>query len=168
METLRKALIVGALLGAGAGVGSALFVLVAPGEQRKQAMLKVGATGSPRWGGRAESPRAGGQDCEPPFPPAGDARARPAAQGGGGQDQRVSASHSAGGSGHARERGLEEELDGRRRREVSVSWDFHRGHWDLAPAQESEAAFLLRTPSGETRSRMPRPGLPEALGAAAG
>lgn len=43
METLRRSLIVGALLGAGAGVGSALFVLVSPGEQQKQAMLKVGA-----------------------------------------------------------------------------------------------------------------------------
>lgn len=40
MEALRKALIVGALLGAGAGVGSALFVLVTPGEEQKQAMLK--------------------------------------------------------------------------------------------------------------------------------
>lgn len=55
METLRKALIVGALLGAGAGVGSALFVLVTPGEQQKQAMLKVGVTGGARWGGRMES-----------------------------------------------------------------------------------------------------------------
>ncbi|XP_019661640.1 ubiquinol-cytochrome-c reductase complex assembly factor 3 isoform X2 [Ailuropoda melanoleuca] len=42
MEGLRKALLVGALLGAGAGVGSALFVLVTPGEQQKQAMLKAG------------------------------------------------------------------------------------------------------------------------------
>ncbi|XP_029813322.1 ubiquinol-cytochrome-c reductase complex assembly factor 3 [Suricata suricatta] len=40
METLRKSLIMGALLGAGAGVGSALFVLVTPGEQRRQEMLK--------------------------------------------------------------------------------------------------------------------------------
>ncbi|XP_061059499.1 ubiquinol-cytochrome-c reductase complex assembly factor 3 [Eubalaena glacialis] len=40
METLRKALIAGAVLGAGAGVGTALFVLVTPGEQQKQAMLK--------------------------------------------------------------------------------------------------------------------------------
>uniref|UniRef100_A0A8C3X2G3 Ubiquinol-cytochrome-c reductase complex assembly factor 3 n=1 Tax=Catagonus wagneri TaxID=51154 RepID=A0A8C3X2G3_9CETA len=40
METLRKALIVGAVLGVGAGVGSALFVLVTPGEQQKQTMLK--------------------------------------------------------------------------------------------------------------------------------
>ncbi|XP_007197524.1 ubiquinol-cytochrome-c reductase complex assembly factor 3-like [Balaenoptera acutorostrata] len=40
METLRKALIAGAVLGTGAGVGTALFVLVAPGEQQKQAMLK--------------------------------------------------------------------------------------------------------------------------------
>lgn len=50
MEAFRKALIVGAVLGAGAGVGSALFVLVTPGEERIQAMLKVGATGNPRWG----------------------------------------------------------------------------------------------------------------------
>lgn len=55
MGTVRKALIVGAVLGAGAGVGSALFVLVTPGEQQKQAMLKVGAIGSARWGGRRES-----------------------------------------------------------------------------------------------------------------
>ncbi|XP_037373718.1 ubiquinol-cytochrome-c reductase complex assembly factor 3 [Talpa occidentalis] len=40
METARKALMVGILLGAGACVGSTLFVLVTPGEQRKQAMLK--------------------------------------------------------------------------------------------------------------------------------
>ncbi|XP_004449298.2 ubiquinol-cytochrome-c reductase complex assembly factor 3 [Dasypus novemcinctus] len=40
MEGVRKALVVGALLGAGVGVGSALFVLVTPGEQQKQAMLK--------------------------------------------------------------------------------------------------------------------------------
>ncbi|XP_037695018.1 ubiquinol-cytochrome-c reductase complex assembly factor 3 [Choloepus didactylus] len=40
MGFLRKALVVVVLLGAGAGLGSALFVLVTPGEQRKQAMLK--------------------------------------------------------------------------------------------------------------------------------
>ncbi|XP_045749454.1 ubiquinol-cytochrome-c reductase complex assembly factor 3 [Mirounga angustirostris] len=48
MEALRKALIVGALLGAGAGVGSALFVLVTPGEQHKQAMLKEMPEQDPR------------------------------------------------------------------------------------------------------------------------
>ncbi|XP_047679762.1 ubiquinol-cytochrome-c reductase complex assembly factor 3 [Prionailurus viverrinus] len=48
METLRRALIVGALLGVGAGVGSALFVLVAPGEQRKQEMLKEMPEQDPR------------------------------------------------------------------------------------------------------------------------
>ncbi|XP_027974159.1 ubiquinol-cytochrome-c reductase complex assembly factor 3 [Eumetopias jubatus] len=48
MDTLRKALIVGALLGAGAGVGSALFVLVTPGEQRKQEMLKEMPEQDPR------------------------------------------------------------------------------------------------------------------------
>lgn len=53
MEALRKALAVGAILGVGAGVGSALFVLVTPGEERIQAMLKVGAIWSPRWDGRA-------------------------------------------------------------------------------------------------------------------
>ena len=41
METLRKLLLAGAMLGAGAGVGTALFALVTPGEERKQAMLKV-------------------------------------------------------------------------------------------------------------------------------
>ena len=45
METLRRLLLAGALLGAGAGVGTALFALVTPGEERKQAMLKVGAVG---------------------------------------------------------------------------------------------------------------------------
>ena len=45
METLRKLLLAGAMLGAGAGVGTALFALVTPGEERKQAMLKVGAVG---------------------------------------------------------------------------------------------------------------------------
>ncbi|XP_004646798.1 ubiquinol-cytochrome-c reductase complex assembly factor 3 [Octodon degus] len=40
MGTLRKALVVVAALGAGAGVGSALFALVTPGELQKQAMLK--------------------------------------------------------------------------------------------------------------------------------
>ncbi|KAG5196456.1 hypothetical protein MJG53_016835 [Ovis ammon polii x Ovis aries] len=40
METLRRLLLAGALLGAGAGVGTALFALVTPGEERKQAMLK--------------------------------------------------------------------------------------------------------------------------------
>ncbi|XP_025302072.2 ubiquinol-cytochrome-c reductase complex assembly factor 3 [Canis lupus dingo] len=48
METLRRSLIVGALLGAGAGVGSALFVLVSPGEQQKQAMLKEMPEQDPR------------------------------------------------------------------------------------------------------------------------
>lgn len=33
-----------ALLGTGAGVGSALFALVTPGELQKQEMLKVGTT----------------------------------------------------------------------------------------------------------------------------
>ncbi|XP_057585194.1 ubiquinol-cytochrome-c reductase complex assembly factor 3 [Hippopotamus amphibius kiboko] len=40
MATLRKALLAAAVLGAGAGVGTALFVVVTPGEQQKQAMLK--------------------------------------------------------------------------------------------------------------------------------
>lgn len=48
MGTVRKALIVGAVLGAGAGVGSALFVLVTPGEQQKQAMLKEMPEQDPR------------------------------------------------------------------------------------------------------------------------
>lgn len=53
MEALRKVLVVGAILGVGAGVGSALFVLVTPGEERIQTMLKVGAIRCPRWGERA-------------------------------------------------------------------------------------------------------------------
>ncbi|XP_005414841.1 PREDICTED: ubiquinol-cytochrome-c reductase complex assembly factor 3 [Chinchilla lanigera] len=40
MGTLQKALVVVAALGAGAGVGWALFALVTPGELQKQAMLK--------------------------------------------------------------------------------------------------------------------------------
>ncbi|XP_020037444.1 ubiquinol-cytochrome-c reductase complex assembly factor 3 [Castor canadensis] len=40
MGKVRKALAVAAMLGAGAGVGSALFALVTPGEKQKQAMLK--------------------------------------------------------------------------------------------------------------------------------
>ncbi|XP_036151546.1 ubiquinol-cytochrome-c reductase complex assembly factor 3 [Myotis myotis] len=40
MGFLRKALISVAVLGAWVGVGSALFVLVTPGEERVQAMLK--------------------------------------------------------------------------------------------------------------------------------
>ncbi|KAM5317153.1 ubiquinol-cytochrome-c reductase complex assembly factor 3 [Glossophaga mutica] len=40
MGSLRKALIVVAVVGAWAGVGSALFLLVTPGEERVQAMLK--------------------------------------------------------------------------------------------------------------------------------
>lgn len=57
MGPFRKALVVGVVLGVGAGVGSALFVLVTPGEERIQAMLKVGAIWSLRWvSGLAESP----------------------------------------------------------------------------------------------------------------
>ncbi|KAI5278072.1 ubiquinol-cytochrome-c reductase complex assembly factor 3 [Manis pentadactyla] len=48
MGALRKALLVGALLGAGAGVGSALFALVTPGEQQKHAMLKEMPEQDPR------------------------------------------------------------------------------------------------------------------------
>lgn len=44
MQSVRKVLMVVALLGAGAGVGSALFALVTPGEVQKQDMLKVGTT----------------------------------------------------------------------------------------------------------------------------
>ncbi|KAF6106970.1 ubiquinol-cytochrome c reductase complex assembly factor 3 [Phyllostomus discolor] len=40
MGSLRKALIAVAVVSAWAGVGSALFVLVTPGEERVQAMLK--------------------------------------------------------------------------------------------------------------------------------
>ncbi|XP_006875120.1 PREDICTED: UPF0723 protein C11orf83 homolog [Chrysochloris asiatica] len=48
MEVLRKALIVGAVLGVGAGVGSALFVLVTPGEEKIQSMLKEMPEQDPR------------------------------------------------------------------------------------------------------------------------
>ncbi|XP_024430165.1 ubiquinol-cytochrome-c reductase complex assembly factor 3 isoform X3 [Desmodus rotundus] len=40
MGSLRKVLIAVAIVGAWAGVGSALFVLVTPGEERVQTMLK--------------------------------------------------------------------------------------------------------------------------------
>lgn len=40
MRALRKTLITVAAVGAGAGIGAALFALVAPGELQKQAMLK--------------------------------------------------------------------------------------------------------------------------------
>ncbi|XP_003920290.1 ubiquinol-cytochrome-c reductase complex assembly factor 3 [Saimiri boliviensis] len=40
MQSLRKTLITVAMLGAGAGVGSALLVIVTPRGQRKQEMLK--------------------------------------------------------------------------------------------------------------------------------
>ncbi|KAH0508160.1 Ubiquinol-cytochrome-c reductase complex assembly factor 3 [Microtus ochrogaster] len=47
MNTVRKALVVVAVLGAGAGVGSTLFALVTPGELQKQAMLQVETPGLP-------------------------------------------------------------------------------------------------------------------------
>ncbi|XP_004713678.1 ubiquinol-cytochrome-c reductase complex assembly factor 3 [Echinops telfairi] len=55
MEVLRKGLAVGALLGVGAGVGAALFALVAPGEQKTQAILKELPEQDPRR--RAEAAR---------------------------------------------------------------------------------------------------------------
>lgn len=56
MEAARKALVVVAVLGAGAGVGSILFALVTPGELQKQSMLQVETTGLPEVGVRGESP----------------------------------------------------------------------------------------------------------------
>ncbi|KAB1272594.1 Ubiquinol-cytochrome-c reductase complex assembly factor 3 [Camelus dromedarius] len=69
MGTLRKVLIAGAVLGAGAGVGSALFVLVTPGEQQKQAMLKVGVIGKRRWGGGVENRGLGTRTANLPSGP---------------------------------------------------------------------------------------------------
>lgn len=125
MGFLRKALISVAVLGAWAGVGSALFVLVTPGEERVQAMLKVGAVGNRRWGGRAGgvTPALGAGTAN--LSPAGDAGAGLTEPGRGGQDQAVGDGRSAGGSCHAGQRDLEEELAERRRREVSVSRDLH-------------------------------------------
>ncbi|XP_003419520.1 ubiquinol-cytochrome-c reductase complex assembly factor 3 [Loxodonta africana] len=40
MAAVRKVLTMGVVLGLGVGFGSALFVLVTPGEQRTQEMLK--------------------------------------------------------------------------------------------------------------------------------
>lgn len=48
MQSVRKSLMVVALLGAGAGVGSALFALVTPGELQKQEMLKEMPEQDPR------------------------------------------------------------------------------------------------------------------------
>ncbi|KAK2100313.1 Ubiquinol-cytochrome-c reductase complex assembly factor 3 [Saguinus oedipus] len=59
MQSLRKMLITVAVLGAGAGVGSALFVIVTPRGQRKQEMLKVETTGSPEVGWAGGEPRTG-------------------------------------------------------------------------------------------------------------
>lgn len=56
MEAARKALVVVAVLGAGAGVGSILFALVTPGELQKQSMLRVETTRLPEVGVRGESP----------------------------------------------------------------------------------------------------------------
>lgn len=150
METLRRLLLAGALLGAGAGVGTALFALVTPGEERKQAMLKVGAVGKAEVGWVGGESRAGGRGCEPLFLPAGDAGAGSAAQGRGGQDQRVAAGHSAGSSGHARERRLEKELDEWRGREVSLRQNLLA--W--APGLNSAGAQAAPTPpwaGGESR-----------------
>nr|XP_014336651.1 PREDICTED: ubiquinol-cytochrome-c reductase complex assembly factor 3 isoform X1 [Bos mutus] len=129
MTTLRKLLLVGALLGAGAGVGTALFALVTPG----------------------------------------DAGAVPAAQGRGGQDQRVAAGHSAGSSGHARERRLEKELDEwRRRREVSLRQNL----LPWAPGLMLQRRRPSRPDSSVGRrgvqTRMPSAGISATSGAAAG
>ena len=169
METLRKLLLAGAMLGAGAGVGTALFALVTPGEERKQAMLKVGAVGEAEGGGGGVEPRAGGRGCEPLFLPAGDAGAGPAAQGRGGQDQRVAAGHSAGSSGHARERRLEKELDEwRRRREVSLRQNL----LPWAPGLTLQRRRPSRPDSSVGRrgvqTRMPSAGISATWGAAAG
>lgn len=56
MNTVRKALVVVAVLGVGAGVGSTLFALVTPGELQKQAMLQVETPGLPEVGVRGERP----------------------------------------------------------------------------------------------------------------
>ena len=169
MTTLRKLLLVGALLGAGAGVGTALLALVTPGEERKQAMLKVGAVGEAEVGWAGGEPRAGGRGCEPLFLPTGDAGAVPAAQGRGGQDQRVAAGHSAGSSGHARERRLEKELDEwRRRREVSLRQNL----LPWAPGLMLQRRRPSRPDSSVGRrgvqTRMPSAGISATSGAAAG
>lgn len=168
MENLHKLLLAGAVLGAGAGVGTALFALVTPGEERQQAMLKVGAIGKAAAGWAGGEPRAGSRGCEPLFPPAGDAGAGPAAQGRGGQDQTVTAGHSAGSSGHARERRLEKELDEWRRREVSLRQNL--------PAWAPGFMLQRRRPSRPDSSvgrrgvqnRIPSAGLSGTWGAAAG
>lgn len=80
----------------------------------------------------------------------GDAGAGSAAQGRGGQDQRVAAGHSAGSSGHARERRLEKELDEWRGREVSLRQNLLA--W--APGLNSAGAQAAPTPpwaGGESR-----------------
>lgn len=80
MGSLRKVLIAVAIVGAWAGVGSALFVLVTPGEERVQTMLKVGAMEiRDRVGGPAESMGLAGTAILSPCPqemPGQDPRSR--------------------------------------------------------------------------------------------
>lgn len=79
MEFLRKTLITVAVLGAGAGVGFALLAIVTPGEQRKQEMLKVEATGNPEDGWAGGESRTGAPANSPSCPqemPLQDPRSR--------------------------------------------------------------------------------------------
>lgn len=76
---MRKMLISVAMLGAGAGVGYALLVIVTPGERRKQEMLKVEATGNPEDGWAGGEPRTGAPANSPSCPqemPLQDPRSR--------------------------------------------------------------------------------------------
>lgn len=81
MGSLRKALIVVAMLGAGAGVGSALFALVTPGELQKQAMLKVTVCWSPGVEAAAAANLGQGTETSQFSLFAGHTGAGPAAQG---------------------------------------------------------------------------------------
>lgn len=109
MEAARKALIVVAVLGAGAGVGSTLFALVTPGELQKQSMLQVETTGLPEvcvGRGPVFWPR-----MQASFLPAGDAGKGLETQGRSGQDPGTGDGYPEGRRGHEGERGLEEKLD---------------------------------------------------------
>lgn len=111
MEVARKALVVVAVLGAGAGVGSVLFALVTPGELQKQSMLQVETAGLAEVGvcvGRVPVfwPR-----MQTSFLPAGDAGKGLAAQGRSGQDHGTGDGYPEGRRSHEGERGLEEKLD---------------------------------------------------------
>jgi hypothetical protein len=103
---------------------------------------------------------AGSRDCEPPFVLAGAAGAASAAQRREDQDPAPSDGHIAGGRGYPRERGLEEELDGQRQREVRVRPALSR----CAPGPWLECRSPRRALSsaGRPGNREPARGTPDS------